>query len=53
LIFACVCSCFWRKTNISIDIGHYGFVSVVSLVLHYKKIEIDLENKLDELGKED
>ncbi len=34
-------------------LGIMGFVAVVSLALHYKKIETDLENKLDELGKED
>lgn len=34
-------------------LGLIGFFGVVALGMYYKKIETDIEEKLDELGKED
>ena len=34
-------------------LGMIGFAGVVFVTLYYKRIEMDLETKLDELGKED
>lgn len=34
-------------------LGIIGFFGVISLAIYYKKIETDIEEKLDELGKED
>jgi len=34
-------------------LGLIGFFGVVSLGIYYKKIETDIEKKLDDLGKED
>ncbi|MDQ1243857.1 MAG: hypothetical protein QG565_197 [Campylobacterota bacterium] len=34
-------------------LGLIGFFGVVALGIYYKKIETDIEEKLDELGKED
>jgi len=34
-------------------LGIIGFVGLISLSIYYKKIETDIEKKLDELEKED